>query len=60
MISFAKAHGNGNDFIIIENIEGTYSNDGLSDLAKRYVAERLLWAQTESWCLRVRKRSIFI
>jgi len=35
MISFVKAHGNGNDFIIIENKEGTYSDDRLSDLAKK-------------------------
>jgi diaminopimelate epimerase len=34
LIDFAKVHGNGNDFIVLENLEGHYSFDDLARLAR--------------------------
>ena len=34
MIDFTKVHGNGNDFIVLANLEGRYSSSDLADLAR--------------------------
>ena len=34
MVNFTKVHGNGNDFLVIENREGRYTSDDLAQLAK--------------------------
>ena len=34
MIEFTKAHGNGNDFIVLENLDGSRSSEELSRLAR--------------------------
>lgn len=34
MIEFTKVHGNGNDFIVLENLSDAYSSKGLSRLAR--------------------------
>ncbi|MDI9376606.1 MAG: diaminopimelate epimerase, partial [Synergistota bacterium] len=35
MISFTKTHGNGNDFIIIEDKDNNYSDGELANLARK-------------------------
>ncbi|NLM71765.1 MAG: diaminopimelate epimerase [Synergistaceae bacterium] len=40
MIPFMKMHGNGNDFIVIDDREGVYATDELAEMARRYCERR--------------------